>query len=351
MIRFCLPLLLCATILLNSCKKDQDNNQPQSTQNLPGTIYWKFAGDVGYQELGSGKYVKRKMSIGAGSSMFDAFDISWDNQNILLTVNPGSWIHDERRILFRKNTDGLLSANVNDGSNKFDFQYYWDDISYTDAYISPNTKYVAIGAQHFADHPITIVDTETKKTVSSWYVSGVSFLSYGSPVWTADNTLYFRIGNNLYKCSPSDGYKSAPRVLALPSGASSVTVNPQGTKMVFRNDKHLWMCNMDGSDLLQITTCKTTDFINYDGENDPAFSPDGKFIAFTGSTKRGVPWSDFDYPDGSWVAGVGGSYGYIVIVPSDGKLYDLDNLNSGAIWLKDPDSDYGIPSSHWLIWR
>lgn len=283
--------------------------------------------------------------------MFDAFDISWDNKNILLTVNLGSLSHDECRFVFRENTDGLISSQVNDGKNQFDFRYYWDDLSYTDAYISPNNKYLAVGAQHFADHPIAIVDTKTGETVSTWQVSGISYLNYGTPVWAADNSLYFRIGGNLYKSSPGNNYQTAPRVLTLPTGAISVTINPQGTKLTFRHKKHLWMCNLDGSELTQVTTSETTDFIDYDGENDPAFSPDGKYIAFTGSTKRGVPWSDTDYPDGSWVAGVGGSYGYIVIIPADGKLYDLDNIKSGAIWLKAPDSNAGVPSSHWLIWR
>jgi len=353
MIRLYISLLLVTAIAIHtSCKKDRNNNNGSaSNKHLPGTLYWNFAGDVGYQQFNSGKYVKRKMGMGVGSSLFDSFDISWDDQNILLTVNLGSWTHDECRFVFRKNTDGLLRENMDDGANIFDFRYIWDDLSYTDAYISPDTKYLAIAAQHFSDHPIAIVDTETGETVSSWTVPGVNFLSYGKPVWAADNTLYFRIGGNLYKCAPSNGYQSAPRVLTLPEGASSVTVNPQGTKMVFRRNKHLWMCNMDGGSLTQLTTCETMDFISYDGENAPVFSPDGKYIAFTGATRRGLPWSDHDYPDGSWAAAVGGSYGYIVVIPADGKLYDLDNANSGAIWLQEPDSDAGIPSSHSLLWR
>ena len=352
--RVYLYLLLCVFILAgSSCKKDNQSGDSDTndTGKLPGTLYWNFAGDVGYEDFASKKYVKQKMKMGPGTSMFDAFDISWDNKKILLTVNLGSWTHDEKRFVFRENTDGLTSSKVDDGKNTFDFRYIWAGLSYTSAYISPNSTYLAIGAQHFGDHPIAIVNTPTGETVSTWMVEGVSYLNYGAPVWTTDNTLYFRIGGNLYKSSPSNNYQSAPHVLTLPEGTTSVTVNPQGTRLVFRNKKHLWMCNMDGTGLTQITTCETTDFISYDGENDPVFSPDGKYIAFTGATKRGVPWSDHDYPDGSWVAVVGGSYGYIVVIPSDGKLYDLDKINSGAVWLKDPNSSAGVPSSHWIIWR
>ncbi len=345
-------LLFSVAIVLGACKKNNSNAPTNSeTKHLPGTLYWNFAGEVGYQEFKTGKYVKRKMSVGIGSSRFHSFDISWDSQNILLAIDPGFSVSSQCRIVYRKNTDGLIANSTDDGTNQYDFMYEWDRIWGVAVHISPNGKYAALDAEHFADQPIVILDITTGEIVSSWLVEGISFLQYGSPLWTADNTVYFRIADKIYKSSPANHYQSAPRVAVLPAGASSVTINPQGTKMVFRNKKHLWMADIDGSNAKQITTGRTTDFINYDGENDPVFSPDGKYIAFTGSTQRGVPWSDHNYPDGSWVATVGGSYAYVVIIPADGKLYDLDDKNGGAIWLKEPGGLYGVPSSHWIIWR
>lgn len=347
---------LIISFLFVSCGNDAENDLLGGNQNnvkLPGTIYWHFAGDVGYIDFTTGKATAKKMPMGSSSSRFDAYDISWDNKKILLTLDvEGSFNFHERRFILRNNTDNIQYKDLTDGQNLRDFIYEWDDIKTTYAYISPNEKYLAIAAQHFSDMPLTILNAETGAFVSNWLVKGVSFLHYGDPVWTADNTVYFRIGNNVYKSSPSDGYQSAPRVLASDKTISNVTVNPQGTKFVFRMDKHLWMCNIDGSDLRQITTCETFDFIDYDGESHPTFSPDGKYIAFKGAAKRGTPWSDHDYPDGSWVAVTGGRYGYIVVIPADGKLYDLESKDSGAIWLKEPGKNtYGVASSGRLIWR
>lgn len=350
LILFALALCISCT----ACSKD-DNLQDisnKATKSLPGTIYWYFAGDVGYMDFASGKSSLKMMKMGPGSSRFDSYDITWDNKNILLTMDvEGTYNFHERRFVLRDKNSELEYKSLTDGKNLFDITYEWDDVKSTDAHISPNGKYLALEAQHFSDMPITIVNTATGQAVSQWYVEGVSFLKYGPPVWTAGNTLYFRIDKSVYKCSPADGYQSAPRVFSL-EGISYVTVNPQGTKFVFRKDKHLWMSNIDGSNLQQITTGYTLDFIDRDGEHRPTFSPDGKYIAFTGATRSGTPWSDHDYPDGSWVSVTGGKFGYIIVIPADGKLYDLEDKNSGAIWLRKPDSgNQGIACSDYLIWR
>ena len=347
-------IFVAAILFLISCSKEGGTTGGNNaTKNLPGTIYWYFAGSVGYYELSSGKFSEKMMSMGPGSSRFDAFDISWDNKKMLLSLDvEGTYNFDERRFVLRNKVDNIQYSHLQDGKSIRDITYEWGSIGITRAHISPDEKYLALDAQHFSDLPLTIISAETGRYISGWMVQGVSFLNYGAAVWTNDNTVYFRIANNLYKSGPSNGYSTAPKVLDLGVGSSYATVNPQGTKIVFRKSKHLWMCNIDGSNLQQITTCETYDFINYDGENRPVFSPDGKYIAFTGATKRGLPWSDHDYPDGSWVAVTGGSYGYIVIIPADGKLYNLDDKNSGAIWLTKPgNSTNGVACSDMLIWR
>lgn len=337
-----------------ACSQDGPTlpNERQALAKLPGTIYWYFAGDVGYLEPASGKASLKMMKMGAASSYYDSFDISWDNKKVVLTMDvEGTFNFNERRFVMRNKDLNLDYTSLKDGQNQFDMTYDWKAIKSTDAYVSPNERYLALSAQHFSDMPLTIVDTKTGQQVSSWLVKGISFLKYGKPVWTADNTLYFRIGDAVYKCSPSDGYNSAPHVFSL-VGMSDVTVNPQGTKLAFRKDKHIWLYDLKSGHLEQVTTGHTSDTIDYDGEHQPTFSPDGRYLAFTGAMKRGTPWSDHDYPDGSWVAATGGKYGYIVVVPADGTLYDLENKDSGAIWLPKPGSaNEGIACGGYLIWR
>lgn len=348
-----LSLISLLVLVIAACDKGKDTGNHSSLKNLPGTLYWFFAGSAGYYELSANRYVEEMMKMGSASSRFDAFDISWDNRKIMLTMDvEGTFNFDERRIVLRNKTDNITYSEVQSGNNITDFSFEWEDISDVYGHISPNEKYVAVDAQHFSDLPVAIVGVDEKEIISGWKVDGVSLLDYGIPVWTADNKLYFRILNNLYQSSPEDEYVSANHILTMENGSSFVTVNPQGTKIAFRRNKHLWMCNIDGSGLQQITTAETSNVIDYDGERKPVFSPDGKYIAFTGATQRGTPWSDHNYPDGGWVAATGGKYGYIIIIPADGKLYNLDDKNSGAIWLKKPgDNVNGIPCSGSLIWR
>ncbi len=343
---------LCGCLLLLSACGG-GGGAGDAVKELPGTLYWFFAGSAGAYDLSAGDYQEEMMKMGSASSLFDAFDVSWDNEKILLSMDvEGTFNFSERRFVVRPNAKGISYDDVQSGGNLRDFTLEWDDISDTYGHLSPNEQYVAVDAQLFSDLPIVIASTSTGEIISGWVVDGVSFTDYGNPVWTADNTLYFRIADELYRCSGDDTYDSAERVLTLPSGSSFVTVDPRGTRIVFRQNKHLWMSNLDGSDTRQITTSDTSDVIDYDGERHPTFSPDGKYIAFTGASKRGVPWSDHDYPDGSWVAATGGKYGYIIVIPADGKLYDLEDESSGALWLREPgNTSSGIACNNQLIWR
>ena len=346
----CTPaaLIVAAAIALTSACSNQDG-----ASRLSGTLYCSFAGKVSYYDLDASKFVGNAMRMGAGSSLFDSFDVSWDRQKILLFVKPkGSITTNMRRLVVTPMRDGITYDSLASQQNRHDFNLERGDISYTYGHLSADEQFVAIEAQYFKDIPTSLVSLKDQRIVASWQVNGVSLQDYGAPIWTRDNQIFFRIGTDLYRASPKDGYQQAEKLLSFDDGASFVTVNPQGTKIAFRQNRHLWLANIDGSDLRQITTSKTSQVVKYDGERRPTFSPDGKFIAFTSATQRGAPWSDRDYPDKSWVSVVGGEFGYLAIVPADGKRYDLDEQGSGATWLRQSnDSKRGIPCSSSLIWR
>ena len=131
-------------------------------------------------------------------------------------------------------------------------------------------------------------------------------------------------------------------------GASYVTVNPQGTRVAFIYNKHLWVQNIDGSNLHQVTTSQLTGSDKADGEYHPVFSPDGKYIAFVGA------WTDYDplQPSYGGVHVTGGSYGYVFVIPNDGKLYDLENDKSGFTVLRQEGGIHGVPSYFsGMMWR
>ena len=320
-------------------------------EDLSGALYCAFAGKMNYYDLDKRQYVKTVALVGPGTRI-DSFDVSWDRKKILLWSQRSYWDSDMRRLVVAPMSDDIGMSQLEKGKTFHDFMVELEDISYTDGHLSPNEKYVVIDAQSFSDVPITLINLKDKKIAASWSVPGVKFQEYGAPVWTLDNQIYFRIATSLYRVGPADGYRTAEKVLSFDKGINYLTVNPQGTKLVFRQKQHLWLANLDGTDLRQITTSKTDGAGKYVGERRPTFSPDGKYLAFTGRTQRGAAYSDHNYPDGSWVAGVGGEFGYVTVIPADGKLYDLDAKDSGAVWLQQSKEEpYGVPCDTGLIWR
>lgn len=320
-------------------------------EDLSGALYCAFAGKMNYYDLDKREYVKTVALVGPGTRI-DSFDVSWDQRKILLWSQRSYSDSDMRRLVVAPMSDDIRVSTLDKGKTIHDFMVELEDISYTDGHLSPDEKYVVIDAQSFSDVPITLINLKDKKIAASWSVPGVNFREYGAPVWTLDNQIYFRIATSLYRVGPKDGYRTAEKVLSFDDGVIYLTVNPQGTKIAFRQKQHLWMANIDGTDLRQITTSKTEGAGKYVGERRPAFSPDGKYIAFTGRTQRGAAYSDHNYPDGSWVAGVGGEFGYVTVIPADGKLYDLDAKDSGAVWLQQSKEEpYGVPCDTALIWR
>ena len=318
---------------------------------LSGTIYTTFAGEAHRYELSSRTYSEKPLLLVGASAIFDDFDVSWDNRNLLLTLDvQGAFNFDERRYLLRPLQEYTTSSEVDAGGNLFDHTYEWGGISYTSAYLSPDGRYVALSAQHFSDLPVTLLDTQSGQTVGQWQDEQVSFLKYGEPIWALDGSLYFRIGSTLYRVSPADGYRSANRVAEVP-GATNIAVDPQGSRLVYVLDKHLYLANLDGSNARQITTSRTDPDLSSGGESLPVFSPDGRHIAFSSRGNIGAAWSDHDYADGSWVAVAGGKFGYLTIIPADGRLYDLDDADSGAFYPNRGDGQVGIPLGSRPIWR
>lgn len=314
-------------------------------------IYVEFAWNVWYYDLNKQEFIEKKWTSISASWLYDDFDISWDNKKILLTMDvEWSFNFDERRYILRKIEDSFTYKTLKqDWKNIVDQVYEWWDIKTTSAKISPDEKYLALEAQHFSDLPMTIIDIKTWKEVSQWEVKWVSFLKYWAPVWTLDNTVYFRIWTWLYKSSSVDWYQSAPKVLDVWS-ASYVSVSPDWKKIVYVKNKHLWLSNIDWSSAKQITKSKTIDLIDWDWEKLPTFSPDWKYIAFTSNATWWYAWSDHDYVDWSYVSSTSSRFWYLTIIPADWKLYDLDDKNSWAVFLKKSDW-FGIPSTSKPIWR
>ncbi|MDO5523383.1 MAG: hypothetical protein Q4G48_04990 [Bacteroidia bacterium] len=318
-------ILLLAAI---SCSKDDSiaNNNEVFTQQLPGVIYFHFAGKYGYVNFKENKYVHEF----ATKSDFGGFDVSLHGKNILIISGKGFAGTDRQRMIYRPVNSFSTKTDIAEGSI-FNFVYQWNDIALggtvTRSYISPNEAFIAVNASSSAKHPIALIHAGKDETIETFRDENISLRDHSIMRWTADNSLWVNVGGSIFKINESNNWEPIS-MLQIPG--THATVNAQGTKIVFRHNKHLYMCNTNGSDLRQITKSRTNSSLPYDGERLPEFSPDGKYIAF-GSQGTGAAHSWENPIDGS-VVGTASNFGYLTVIPADGKLYDVDNANSGVIF-------------------
>lgn len=354
-------------VVTPSCSKSgSDSAGNSSIENLPGTLYTEFASDgVRSYHFQSGKLTKiTKTGRGPGVT---GYDITHGSGEICLSIGTSRTFdsYQDKQTFLLRPFDGKYTwySTISDPNGipsegntfKFNFQYSGDDFyREADIRLSPNKRYLAVDCNYWEDRGTLLFDTQSGKLLAEFYSSKADLEYQSTPVWTNSNELFFAIRGTLYRWKEGYG-KQLEEVLKLNNGngSSYVTVNPQGTQVAFRYQKHLYLQNLDGSGLHQITTSPPSGSSKVDGEYQPVFSPDGKFLAFVGSPSIGQAWTDYDplQPRLPHVTVVGGGYGYIFIIPVDGKLYDLKDPTCGAIRLKD-DSNFSVPSYFSnMIWR
>lgn len=325
-------ILISLLVVFFSCSKDNSiaNNNVILTNNLPGTIYFYFTGSYGLIDFKAGSYVKEYANRKLKGYSIGSIYISHTGKNALIVSEKFSQFgYDAQRIDYRPLESS--TPDLDDGKSIYGFVYRFGDIalgSGTWSLISPNEKFVAIDANSFAKHPIVLVDAKTGEVIESFRADNVDLRKHSIIDWTNDNSLFMNIGGDIFKVNASDNWEPQPLIHIESEG--SVAVNRQGTKLVLRGtNKHLFLYDLRNGQIKQITTGKTDNSLP-DGERLPEFSPDGNYIAF--STKSTIAAQSWENPIDGSVTGVSSEFGYLAIIPADGKLYDLDNTNNGVIY-------------------
>ena len=198
----------------------------------------------------------------------------------------------------------------------------------------------------------SILDRSSGRVLKEFNIDGYEPHRINIVGWSSAGELFLSVDNELIKASESNNWHMT-YVKKLPfDDIEMLNMNPQGTQFVFRRgDKHIWLYDIQEDSHYQVTTSKVdgiTDARTYysGGERLPSFSPDGKYIAFTGQPRH----SAVPYAYDPAVFGTAAVVNMLIIIENNGKTRDLDADNDGTIFYP-KDGKYPISAEQRLIWR
>ncbi|NJK43400.1 MAG: hypothetical protein HC933_03275 [Pleurocapsa sp. SU_196_0] len=346
-----IALTLCGTALLSACPGEAGNLA--AAPPLKGQMYYGFAGRMYRLNLSTGAVQKidiPKLEVLGSVVGSSYFDVSLDNRDLVLFTRPYPDVGDCRFVNI------VSSANVNEVRSRFKFcqERAWFKLS-------PDKTKVAAAITYFDTKAskertfVRIVD-RAGKTIAQYTVDDAGN-DFQEMSWLPDGNLVMSTAYGLFKTDDTSLLHATRTFTPKFDKWGFISVSPNGQRVAFRANRHIWTSNLDGSKLTQVT----------DSEGDaqefaPQWSPDGTRLAFRARI--------FAYTLGGPVQG-GGSLDLLVVVPADGKTYALNknylrNVSSvtngteeivgvnGVVVVKQKDErgkSYNVPVENDVSWR
>jgi len=280
-------LLLPGICVFTSCSK-HNNDQPDTGTNsghLPGTIYYDWATD-GILKINPATRIKS--TVLPDNTGRYSWDISQDGKRMLISSKSEDQDYDANLYTY---------MNLSDGSIIKKFKYYPTGGDLTVTFLSFDEKYIAVGPTY--DDGIVIMDINGKVLHNLTSYLGKKI---GSHIcWMPDNTILFKVENNLYRTNTAFTQATLVRAMNMNDWGSFAT-NADGSKIALNANNHIWLMNADGSNLLQITESDSQ-------EAYPTFSPDGKYLEFGANFHSTGPF---------------GHLWYLTVIPADGQKYNVN---------------------------
>lgn len=305
-------LLLAAG--LSACSKDGgDSGRPSG---LNGTIIHEYTTEVKAINLNNWSE-STYFSYNAYSTI--DWDVSRDGKLRLVSERPPG-VYDRNKFILVNTADGTITK-------EFMYKPLIGNGTNNSGEISFDNSQILINPDH--DNGFVIIDMEGQV---KHRIDGINDKKLGlddRARWLPGNSILVSFdGKYLLKADPP--YTNLTLVKEMNYEQwGNVRVSQDGQKVSMYIGNHIYLMNIDGSNLTQVTESSSA-------ENFAEFSPDGKHL-LVGCEYIHAPVS-------------GRSSWKLKVIPADGKLYNLDNSNEVVPIVPSQSSERAKASGN-SLWR
>lgn len=315
------PFLILAILfffILTSCSKDENKNigDGVSNKNLTGYILHQYTSEVKKLDVVTGKE-SNFFSYSAYSAI--GWDVSRDGTiRIMAEREPG--VYDRTRLKMIKVSDQTIIK-------EFDYDPKYGTNTSNMGELSFDNSLLLIEPDF--ENGIVILNDSGEELFRLDGINDQAFTANDKVTWLPNNGLLIRFGNRyIFRADPP--YESLNLIKEMNyENWGNMRVSNNGEKVSMYINKHIFIMDIDGSNLTQVT----------ESDGDEAFgefSPDDKYLLI-GADYFHAPASN-------------NSHWYLKIIPADGKKYNLDT-DSEVIPVIPSGSNSPVKANRLTRWR